>query len=99
MQDTGSYSPEKIEAIWADAELAGPDGAVPLAALKPLDRRPAFRGDGVPREDAVRVVYDIAGKGFTRFRGSVGIENQEITSDLNPQIRFFISIASRTWTA
>jgi hypothetical protein len=37
-----------------------------------------------------RLVYDIAGKGFTRFRGSVGIENQEITSDLNPHIRFFI---------
>ena len=37
-----------------------------------------------------RLVYDIAGKGFTRFRGAVGIENREITSDLNPRIRFFI---------
>ena len=36
------------------------------------------------------VVYDIAGKGFTRFRGSVGIENPDVGSTLQPQIRFFI---------
>ena len=38
------------------------------------------------------LVYDIAGKGFTRFRGVVGLENpqSEIGSTLNPQIRFFV---------
>ena len=46
------------------------------------------------------LVYDIAGKGFTRFRGVVGLENprSEIGSTLNPQIRFFVFDArSRTW--
>jgi hypothetical protein len=37
-----------------------------------------------------QLIYDISGKGFTRLRGSAHIENLEITSDLNPQIRFFI---------
>ena len=38
------------------------------------------------------LVYDIAGRGFTRFRGVMGLENKtsEIGSTLNPQIRFFV---------
>ena len=36
--------------------------------------------------------YDIAGKGFTSFRGVIGLENPpaEIGSTLDPQIRFFV---------
>jgi len=37
-----------------------------------------------------RLVYDIAGKGFTRFYGIVSVENKLITSDLNPHLRFMI---------
>ena len=38
------------------------------------------------------LVYDIAGRGFTRFRGVIGLENAqaEIGSTLNPQLRFFV---------
>jgi hypothetical protein len=38
------------------------------------------------------LVYDISGKGFTRMRGLIGIENKpsEIGSTLNPQVRFFV---------
>jgi hypothetical protein len=38
------------------------------------------------------LVYDIAGKGFTQLRGTIGIENNvsDIGSTLNPQIRFFV---------
>jgi hypothetical protein len=38
------------------------------------------------------VIYDVAGRGFTRFRGIIGLENpaSEIGSTLNPQIRFFV---------
>ncbi len=35
--DEGSYSPEKVEAIWAGAELVGPGKVTPLSSLKPLD--------------------------------------------------------------
>ena len=39
-----------------------------------------------------RLVYDIAGRGFTRFRGSIALENprSEIGSTLNPEVRFFV---------
>ncbi len=102
VQDTGSYSPEKVEAAWANVELVAPGGAaVPLSSLTPLDAlgvRPGdgpvelagFRGDGVRVKTPSRLVYNIAGKGFTRLRGMVGIENREITSDINPRTRFFI---------
>lgn len=93
--DAGTYSPEKIEAIWAGAELSGPNGAVPLTSLKPVDAA-ALRESAADPADGVRVkfpsviAYDIAGKGFTRLRGQAGMENHEITSDLNPRLRFFI---------
>ena len=39
-----------------------------------------------------RLVYDIAGRGFTRFRGSIALDNprSEIGSTLNPAVRFFV---------
>jgi hypothetical protein len=76
VQDIGSYSPEKVQAVWANAEWVGPSGAVPLGSL--------------PVKTPSTTVIDIAGKGYTRLRGAVGIENQEVTSDLNPRIRFFV---------
>jgi hypothetical protein len=94
VQDTGSYSPEKVEPVWAMAELVGPNGTTPLSSLKPLDesglRVAAGTGDGVRVKTPSRLIYDLTGKGFTRFRGTVGIENREITSDINPRIRFFV---------
>uniref|UniRef100_Q01NB1 Cytochrome c domain-containing protein n=1 Tax=Solibacter usitatus (strain Ellin6076) TaxID=234267 RepID=Q01NB1_SOLUE len=101
VQDTGSYSPEKVEAAWANVELAGREGATLLSSLKPVDSgglRPGegpielngFHGDGVRVKTPSRLVYDIAGRGFTRLRGMVGIENREISSDINPRTRFFI---------
>jgi hypothetical protein len=101
VQDTGSYSPEKVEAAWAQTEFIGPNGITTLSSLKPLDpsglrtgtgpiRLDEDTGDGVRVKTPSRLVYDITGKGFTMFRGLVGIENREITSDLNPRIRFFV---------
>jgi hypothetical protein len=38
------------------------------------------------------LVYDVAGRGFTKFRGTVGLENakSDIGSTLNPSVRFFV---------
>ena len=38
------------------------------------------------------MVYDVAGRGFTRFRGAIGIENArtDIGSTLNPALRFYV---------
>jgi Protein of unknown function (DUF1549)/Protein of unknown function (DUF1553)/Planctomycete cytochrome C len=101
VQDTGSYSPEKVEAAWANVKLSGPRGATSLSSMKPVDESglravdgpielEGFRGDGIRVKTPSRLVYDIAGRGFTRLRGMVGIENREITSDINPRTRFFI---------
>ena len=38
------------------------------------------------------LIYDIAGRGFTRFRGVIGLENKvsDIGATLNPQVRFLV---------
>ncbi len=89
VQDMGSYSPEKLEAMWTGAELVGRGSSIPLSSLKPLEASD-LRGDGLRVKTPSKIVYDISGKGFTRLRGSAALENKEITSDLNPQVRFFI---------
>jgi hypothetical protein len=90
--DEGSYSPEKVEAIWASAELVGPDKVTPLSALKPLDGSGlrASNSSGVGVKTPSRLVYDISGQGYTKLRGSAAIENAEVSSDINPDIRFFV---------
>jgi hypothetical protein len=96
-----------VEAAWANIELIGPAGATPLSSLKPVDdsgmragagpvELNGFSGDGVRVKTPSRLVYDIAGKGFTRLRGMVGIENREITSDINPRTRFFVFLEEPT---
>jgi hypothetical protein len=91
VEDTGSYSPEKLEAIWDGATLVSPTGEKRLSELKPVDTTGLREGgDGVRVKTPSYLVYDVAGLGFTRLRGSVRIENKVITSDLNPQMRFLV---------
>ena len=99
VEDLGSYSPEKVQAVWAPAELVDASGVTPLSSLKPMEgsgiREGAADSNGISA-DVVRVktpsrlVYDLSGRKFTRFRGLVGVENKEITFDISPDIRFFI---------
>jgi hypothetical protein len=95
--ESGSNAPERVQPVWLEAELAGPSGAVKLSSLTPVDgsglRSPANPStEGVPVKNPSRLVYDITGKGFTRFHGLIGFENPagEIGSTLNPQVRFFV---------
>src|SRR5580765_6921043 len=86
-QDANSTAVDKAEAVWADGALVGADGvATPLSRLVPLDASAVRSGSGAAVIDdqafqsAVRVktpsrlVYDISGRGFIRFRGVVGLE-------------------------
>ena len=83
--DEGSYSPEKVEAIWASAELVGPDKVTPLSSLKPLDGSGlrASNSSGVGVKTPSRLVYDISGQGYTkaarirRHRERGGIERHQ----------------------
>ena len=102
VEDTGSNVPEALLPAWADAELIGPAGATPLSSLTPAEgalrtgdgplQVPGVRGDGIRVGNPSVVVYDVAGRGFTRFRGAIGIENPraEIGSTLNPALRFYV---------
>jgi Protein of unknown function (DUF1553) len=97
--DTGSNAPERVLPAWTQAELVTADGAAtPLSALKPVEAS-GTRPDptsGTAGRVAVKapstLVYDISGKGFTRFRGTVDIDNSrtEVGSTLNPAVRFFV---------
>ena len=53
---------------------------------------PSSDGTGVRVKNPSVLVYDISGRGFTSFRGVIGIENaqSDIGSTLNPQVRFFV---------
>lgn len=103
VQETGSNVPEVVKPGWAQSAFSGPSGVTPLSALQPLDasglrqapgplRVPSSDGSGVRVKNPSVLVYDIAGRGFTSFRGVIGIENpqSDIGSTLNPQIRFFV---------
>jgi hypothetical protein len=103
VHDYGSNAPDLVQPVWSQAELVDATGsATPLASLTPGEG-PGIRGGlepassgGAPRGVRVRnpsvIVYDISGRGFTRFRGALALENpvSEIGSTLNPQLRFFV---------
>jgi hypothetical protein len=102
VEDTGSNVPAALLPAWADAELVGPDGATPMASLTPVEgtlrggegpvRVEGSRGDGIRVRNPSVLVYDIGGRGFTRFRGAIGLENAraDIGSTLNPALRFYV---------
>ncbi|HEY3835773.1 MAG TPA: DUF1549 domain-containing protein [Bryobacteraceae bacterium] len=101
--DEGSYAPEKTLAAWADARLIDASGnATPLSQLKPASAT-GLRDDATPIQfpdkkfdDGIRtwaaaeLVYSIAGKGFVRFQGSVGLDTRCYTSEINPNVRYFV---------
>ena len=94
VQETGSNAPEVVRPAWMQAEFSGSNGVVSLASLTPRDRSPVRASDAtaVAVTNPSTLVYDIADRGFTRFRGTVGLENPkaEIGSTLNPSVRFFV---------
>ena len=103
VRDSLSTAPDKAAPLWIDAELSGPDGTTPLSALKPLNRSglrednsPLTIAGGPENGSALRVtlssvlVYDIAGKGFTRFKGATGFEAVPLTQGEIVQARFFV---------
>jgi hypothetical protein len=97
-EDFGSNAPERVEPLWSAAELVDAAGRVTrLSALTPVEAQglratASAAGDGVRVRAPSRLVYDVAGRGFVRFRGSLALDNAraEIGSTLNPAIRFYV---------
>lgn len=88
--DHDSYDPQQVVAGWAEPTLEGPGVSVTL----PTNGVLTFRNDNersailaaVPSE----LVFDIRGKGYTRFRARVGASQISLRSVVNPRIRFYV---------
>jgi hypothetical protein len=105
VQDALSTAPDKATPLWADAVLEGPKGKATLSSLKPVESEGVRQGagpiqiDGVEtggKHDAVRVkltsvvVYDIAGKGFTRLHAAPAFEPMQLAQGETVKARFFV---------
>lgn len=100
VEDVDSYDPGKVIAGWADAQLMGPSGAVPLTSLtatKVTTQNIQLKAGSVPAIQASlpsRLKWDLAGKGFTRFQARAVIdESLRGRSDISPALRFFVFTA------
>ena len=98
--DTGSNAPERVLPVWRNLRVIAADGtAVPVSSLAPIEasgvRGTAADPNRLPVTSGSRLVYDIAGRGFTRLRGALDVDNDraEIGSTLNPSLRFFVFAA------
>ena len=96
VSDTGSNAPEQVLPVWTNMQLVTADGtSVALSSLTPADAsglRGPSAGNRLPVKNGSRLVYEIAGRGFTRLRGGIDVDNDraDVGSTLNPAIRFFI---------
>ena len=97
-EDGGSYDPAQTVSGWIGVELTGPKGAVKLADLpgvaKFTTKNLTIDKAEVPAVMTVPVsstlTYNIDGMGFTRLRGSVGVDDSGDRSDIEAAVRFFV---------
>jgi hypothetical protein len=90
-EDTDSYDPARTVAGWVNPEFGSPAGNTPLQVPKaPLQ----FKGQAPANAFLARVPseqsFDIAGKGYTRFRATVGVDQRCLINEIGPRIRFFV---------
>ncbi|MCC7044335.1 MAG: DUF1549 domain-containing protein [Acidobacteria bacterium] len=96
VSDTGSNAPDRVRPVWVDTEFVGPDGAVPLSSLTPVEASGLLPSGPdaarVPVGNPSRLVFDVTGRGFTQLRGRLDLDNprSDIGSTLNPSLRFFV---------
>src|ERR1019366_6361628 len=94
VDDAGCYDPARTVAGWLDLKADGR----PVAEL-PTIAKPAIgpiTADKVKHEGSIfapvgsLILYPIEGLGFKRLTGAAGIEDGARTSDINPNVRFFV---------
>ena len=94
VDDAGCYDPGRTVAGWLDLTVNGKTRVADLTTLS----KPAtgtLTTDKVKHEAIVApvgslIMYPIEGLGFTRLTGAVGIDDGARTSDINPNVRFFV---------
>jgi hypothetical protein len=90
-EDTDSYDPARTVAGWANPEFITAAGTTPLQVpTAPLQ----FKGQQPVTAFLTRVSseqsFDIVGKGYTRFRATVGVDQKCLINEIGPRIRFFV---------
>jgi len=91
-EDTDSYDPSRIIAGWANAEFTRANGEkAPLAAaVSDLH----FRGHAQAKAFITGVssehIFDVAGKGYTQFHATVGVDDKCLINEIGPRVRFFV---------
>ena len=94
VDDAGCYDPSRTVAGWLDLKVDGK----PVADLATI-AKPAvgtITADKVKHEGSIiapvgsLILYPIEGLGLTRLTGAVGIDDGARTSDINPNVRFFV---------
>ena len=94
-EDTDSYDPARTVAGWVDPKFTGPAGTDTLQ-VPPIEAHAELQFKG--REPASAFVtrvpseqsFDIAGKGYVRFRATVGVDQKCLINEIGPRIRFFV---------
>jgi hypothetical protein len=92
--DAGCYDPSRTVAGWIDLKVDGK----PVADLASLSKPNigALTTDKVKHEGSIitpvgsLTLYPIEGLGLKRLTGAVGIDDNARTSDINPNVRFFV---------
>ncbi|MBM3813466.1 MAG: DUF1549 domain-containing protein [Acidimicrobiia bacterium] len=77
LEDVDSYDPARVVAGWAGARLVGPEGERELA-------------EAVNVKAPSTLVIDVAGKSYTRFQATAGVDPKSLESDISPRLRFFV---------
>jgi hypothetical protein len=94
VDDAGCYDPARTVAGWLDLKVDGK----PVSDLTTLSKPTiaTLTTDKVKHEGSIvtpvgsLILYPIEGLGLKRLTGAVGVDDGARTSDINPNVRFFV---------
>jgi hypothetical protein len=93
VDDAGCYDPARTLAGWLDLKVDGKR----VADLTTLSKTTTgtlttdkVKHDAIVAPVGSLIMYPIEGLGFTRLTGAVGIDDGARSSDINPNVRFFV---------
>lgn len=96
--DLGSNDRGQALAGWMDAEFEGPAGTVrlrdlplpPGASVRTIQVKDETVRDALVTQAQSSIVYDIRGKGFTKFRALTGLDESGLRPEISAKVRFFV---------
>jgi len=91
--DAGCYDPSRTIAGWINLMVTGPNEKTRVADLPTMNK---LQLGTINKNEAILapvgslISYPIEGLGLTRLTGAVGIDDSARSSDINPNVRFFV---------